>query len=334
MSQLESSVSWAERCYKINAKRSPLYALPYEVLAHIRGYLDHTEKICFVLSGAKLIETFPFITVQEDKVGDIRIGVYVRLLRDDFYKEAHKQSGTWCVYCADVHEDPRFVGKMLCYLPRDRRCSPTLKLCSHWSYSLKSLKANVARAASFRGRQAMHLGLRYYTCETGLEESRIYSNGRRVTYDRISGDYILRSLIVINFAKVEASDLYTKARADLQALDFTACLHMRTSEESTINRLVDAETGAFKVEKLHEVYRVHCEHCKTMTRTKSVSIRGTTGFYRPDKSSGLRIDILRNLGKLTNEDNPTWRAHFRERQLKVTKDQGDLIRLELGWILQ
>jgi len=90
MSQLESSISCAERRYKINVKRSPLYALPYEVLAHIRGYLDHTEKICFALSGAKLFESFPSIIVPENKVGDTKINVYLRLLRDDFYREAHK----------------------------------------------------------------------------------------------------------------------------------------------------------------------------------------------------------------------------------------------------
>jgi len=331
MSQL--SISCAEERYKINAKRSPLYALPYDVLAHIRGYLDHTEKICFALSGAKFIENFPSITVPEDKVGDTKIDVYLRLLRDDFYREAHKRPGIWCVYCADVHKDTRFIGKMLCRPRQERKCSSTLELCSHRSYSLDYLRAEVERAVSLRGRKATYLDLQCCTCETELKKSHIYLTICDVTYDQTSGDYIMRSDMTMGFSKAKGSDLHTEARAVLQTLDYTACLHIHTSEESTMNRLVDAETGAFKAEKRHKTHRVHCERCKTMVQIKYLKSFWGASPHNPRAAAantGLTIDIIRNLGKLTNEDDPTWRAHLRKRQLKVTKDQGDLARLELG----
>ena len=322
MSQLETSVSCAEKRYKINAKTSPLYALPYEVLAHIRGYLDPTEKTCFALSGAKFFETFPSITVPEDKVGDTKIGVYLRLLRDDFYREAHKRPGIWCVYCADVHKDTHFTESMLCRPRQERKCSSTLRLCPHRSYSLDYLRDKVERAVSLRGRQAMYFSLRCYTCETELKKSQIYFTNCAVTYDKTSGDYVMGSDITIGFSKAKGSGLHTEARRVLQKLDFTACLHRQISEESTINRFVDAETGAVKAEKQDQAHRVHCEHCKTMVRTKYVK----SLCFSPHKpgaaaaETGLKIDIIRHLGKLSNEDDPTWRAHLRKRQLKVTKD--------------
>jgi len=294
--------------------------------------LDHTEKTCFALSGAKFLETFPSITVPEDNVGDTKINVYLRLLRDDFYREAHKRPGIWCVYCADVHKDTRFIGSMLCRPRQERKCSSTLKLCSHRSYSLEYLRAQVERAVYLRGRQAMYLDIQCYTCKTDLKKSHIYLSSCAVTYDQTSGDYIMRSGITMGFSKAKGLNLHTKARRILQKLDFTACLHIQTSEESTINRLIDTETGAFKAEKRDKTHRLHCEHCKTMVRTEHVKFWGFS-HHNPRAAAaetGLTIEFLRNLGKLTNEDDPTWRAHIRKRQLKVTKDQGDLIRLERG----
>jgi hypothetical protein len=331
MSLRKLSASWAIKCYEKNAKRSPLYALSYEILVIIQEYMDPTDQVCFAISSVKLLRIFRQITVIQDSFGDTSIGVYLRFMRDDFYNlNIRKQRRIWCVHCADRHHESSFIDKML-RVPRwDRKCRSSLKLCPHMSSSLVQLKSKMAKFIT-SGAKPDYLNIRCDSCYNGSDDSKpiqVYTTS--LEKDATTGEYILRSFIHINFKEKDKSAPYNKAREDLKALDFPACLHMRTSTESTINRLVDAETGAFKAKQMDEPYRVHCQHCKTMIRTGPFNVWITTNQQRI--SLGLRMDIIRNLGKLTSEDDPIWRAHLRERQLKVTQDQGDLTPLEQSWI--
>jgi hypothetical protein len=293
--------------------------------------MDPTDQVCFAISSVKLLRTFRQITVTQDSFGDTSIGVYLRLMRDDFYnRNIRKQRRIWCVPCADRHHESSFVDKML-RVPRwGRKCRSSLKLCPHNSSSLVQLKTKMAKFMT-GGAQSGYLNIRCYSCYNGFDNSKpmqVYTTC--IEKDATTGEHILRRFIHINFKQKDKSALYNKAREDIKALDFPACLHMRTSTESTIDRLVDTETGAFKAQQMDEPYRVHCQHCKTMTRTGPFNVWTSTNQQRI--SLGLRMDIIRNLGKLTSEDDLIWRAHLRERQLKVTQDQGNLTPLEQGWI--
>jgi hypothetical protein len=205
-----SSYWWAIECYKRNARKCPLYALPFELLVKIREYMDPIEKMCFALSSAKLFKTFSSITVPTNSIGDTQIGVYVRRLRDDFYRHVRDRSKIWCVHCADYHHASSLLGNTLSSSPWDRMCYSSLQLCPHWSLSLDSLKARIARSKVVE--EGMYLDLRCSSCNSSFNATRrMFRNMVAITHEPRTREYVLRISIQINFEKERARPPIQKA---------------------------------------------------------------------------------------------------------------------------